>query len=87
MKQVEAIIKPFQLDEVKQALAKLGVEGMTVSEVKGLGSPKGTYRALSRSGVLHRVFAEGQDSNSRVRREGSAIGRSHREGRAHGKDW
>jgi nitrogen regulatory protein P-II 1 len=34
-------IKPFQLDEVKQALAKLGVEGMTVSEVKGFGRQKG----------------------------------------------
>ena len=41
MKQVEAIIKPFQLDEVKQALAKLGVEGMTVSDVKGFGRQKG----------------------------------------------
>jgi nitrogen regulatory protein P-II 1 len=41
MKQVEAIIKPFQLDEVKQALAKVGVEGMTVSEVKGFGRQKG----------------------------------------------
>ena len=41
MKQIEAIIKPFQLEEVKQALAKLGVEGMTVSEVKGFGRQKG----------------------------------------------
>jgi nitrogen regulatory protein P-II 1 len=41
MKQVEAIIKPFQLDEVKQALAKVGIEGMTVSEVKGFGRQKG----------------------------------------------
>ena len=41
MKQVEAIIKPFQLEEVKQALTKLGVEGMTVSDVKGFGRQKG----------------------------------------------
>jgi len=41
MKQIEAIIKPFQLEEVKQALTKLGVEGMTVSEVKGFGRQKG----------------------------------------------
>jgi nitrogen regulatory protein PII len=41
MKQIEAIIKPFQLEEVKQALTKLGVEGMTVSEVQGFGRQKG----------------------------------------------
>src|SRR5256885_16125849 len=41
MKQVEAIIKPSQLDEVQQALTKLGVEGMTVVEVKGFGRQKG----------------------------------------------
>lgn len=41
MKKIEAIIKPFKLDEVKQALSELGVEGMTVSEVKGFGRQKG----------------------------------------------
>src|SRR5215470_18023095 len=41
MKKVEAIIKPFKLDEVKEALAGLGVEGMTVTEVKGFGRQKG----------------------------------------------
>ncbi len=41
MKKVEAIIKPFKLEEVKEALATLGVEGMTVSEVKGFGRQKG----------------------------------------------
>lgn len=41
MKKIEAIIKPFKLDEVKEALSKIGVKGMTVSEVKGFGSQKG----------------------------------------------
>ena len=41
MKKVEAIIKPFKLEEVKDALADLGIEGMTVSEVKGFGRQKG----------------------------------------------
>lgn len=41
MKKVEAIVKPFKLEEVKDALAGLGVEGMTVSEVKGFGRQKG----------------------------------------------
>ncbi len=41
MKKIEAIIKPFKLDEVKSALSELGVEGMTVSEVKGFGRQKG----------------------------------------------
>jgi nitrogen regulatory protein P-II 1 len=41
MKKVEAIIKPFKLEEVKEALAGLGVEGMTVTEVKGFGRQKG----------------------------------------------
>ncbi len=41
MKKIEAIIKPFKLDDVKEALAALGVEGMTVSEVKGFGRQKG----------------------------------------------
>jgi nitrogen regulatory protein P-II 1 len=41
MKKIEAIIKPFRLIEVKDALAKLGIEGMTVVEVKGFGRQKG----------------------------------------------
>jgi len=39
MKKIEAIIKPFKLEEVKSGLAELGIEGMTVSEVKGYGHP------------------------------------------------
>jgi len=41
MKKVEAIIKPFKLDEVKESLSAIGVQGITVSEVKGFGRQKG----------------------------------------------
>jgi nitrogen regulatory protein PII len=41
MKKIEAIIKPFKLEDVKEALSGLGIEGMTVSEVKGFGRQKG----------------------------------------------
>ncbi|MCG3777402.1 MAG: Nitrogen regulatory protein P-II [Nitrospira sp.] len=47
MKMIEAIVKPFKLDEVKDALLEIGLQGMTVSEVKGFGRQKGhkeTYR-------------------------------------------
>jgi nitrogen regulatory protein P-II 1 len=47
MKKIEAVIKPFKLDEVKDALGEIGVAGMTVTEVKGFGRQKGhteTYR-------------------------------------------
>ncbi len=41
MRKIEAIIKPFKLDEMKDALSKIGVKGMTLSEVKGFGRQKG----------------------------------------------
>ncbi len=41
MKKIEAIIKPFKLDEVKEALNDIGIQGLTVSEVKGFGRQKG----------------------------------------------
>ncbi len=41
MKKIEAIIKPFKLDDVKEALNKIGIKGMTVSDVKGYGRQKG----------------------------------------------
>jgi len=41
MKKIEAVIKPFKLDEVREALSEIGVQGMTVSEVKGFGRQKG----------------------------------------------
>ena len=47
MKKVEAIIKPFKLDEVKDALGEIGVQGMTVTEVKGFGRQKGQTEIYS----------------------------------------
>ncbi len=44
MKKIEAVIKPFKLENVKEALAEIGVEGMTLSEVKGFGRKKGTAK-------------------------------------------
>ena len=41
MKKIEAIIKPFKLDDVREALSEVGINGMTVSEVKGFGRQKG----------------------------------------------
>ena len=41
MKKIEAIIKPFKLEDVKEALSKVGIEGMTISEVKGYGRQQG----------------------------------------------
>jgi len=52
MKKIEAIVKPFKLDEVKNALTKIGVQGMTVMEVKGFGRQKGhteSYRGTEYS--------------------------------------
>ena len=52
MKMVEAIVKPFKLDEVKEALTKAGIQGMTVEEVKGFGRQKGhteLYRGVEYS--------------------------------------
>ncbi len=45
MKKIEAIIKPFKMEDVKEALAEVGIEGMTVSEVKGFGRQKATPRS------------------------------------------
>ncbi len=55
MKLVIAIIKPFKLDEVRDALTKLGVEGMTVTEVKGFGRQKG-QKEIYRGAEYNVVF-------------------------------
>jgi|SRR5208283_476416 len=55
MKKIEAIIKPFMLDEVKEALNNIGIKGMTVSEVKGFGRQKG-HVELYRGAEYHIEF-------------------------------
>jgi nitrogen regulatory protein P-II 1 len=57
MKKIEAIIKPFKMEDVKEALTEIGVEGMTVSEVKGFGRQKGhteIYRGASIPSIFYR---------------------------------
>ena len=58
MKKIEAVIKPFKLDDVKDALHEVGVVGMTVTEVKGFGRQKGhteLYREIGRASCRERV--------------------------------
>ena len=62
MKMVTAIIKPFKLDEVREALSNIGVQGITVTEVKGFGRQKGhteLYRGAEYVDALHADVAEG----------------------------
>ena len=47
MKKIEAIIKPFKLDEVKEALREAGIQGITVIEAKGFGRQKGTPSSIA----------------------------------------
>ena len=47
MKLITAIIKPFKLDEVRESLSALGVQGMTVTEVKAMGGKRGTQRFIA----------------------------------------
>ena len=63
MKKIEAIIKPFKLEDVKEALAELGVEGMTVSEVKGFGRQKGHTEIYRGSEYTVDFLPENQNRN------------------------
>ena len=77
MKKIEAIIKPFKLDEVKDALGEVGIEGMTVSEVKGFGRQKGhteIYRGSEYTvDFLPKIKLEIVVSNDRVEQAVAAI--------------
>ena len=84
MKLIEAIIKPFKLDEVKDALVEIGVQGMTVSEVKGFGRQKGSkesYRGAEyTTDFVPKVKIEVYVSDSLVPRVVETITRSAKTG-------
>ena len=61
MKKIEAIIKPFKLDEVKEALQEVGLQGITVTEAKGFGRQKGHTELIPRRRVRRRFSAQGED--------------------------
>jgi len=85
MKKIEAIIKPFKLEDVKEALTEIGVEGMTVSEVKGFGRQKGhteIYRGSEYTvDFLPKVKLELVVAEDRVNRAVDAIVQSARTGK------
>ena len=87
MKKIEAIVKPFKLDEVREALSELGVTGLTVTEVKGFGRQKG-HTELYRGAeyvvdFLPKVKVEVviPDAHGRARDRGDRQGRAHRQDR------
>ena len=85
MKLIEAIIKPFKLDEVKDALNEIGIEGITVSEVKGFGRQKG-HTELYRGAeyvvdFLPKVKVEVVVADALVGRVGEAVERAAKTGR------
>ncbi|MDH5252167.1 MAG: P-II family nitrogen regulator [Nitrospira sp.] len=84
MKLVEAVIKPFKLDEVKEAWREIGVHGMTVSEVKGFGRQKGhkeTYRGQEYTiEFVPKIKIEVAVSDSQVQQVIEAISRAAKTG-------
>lgn len=84
MKLIEAVIKPFKLEEVKEALVEIGVQGMTVTEVKGFGRQKGhieTYRQTEyKSEFVPKVEIKVAVADSQVQRVIEAIVRSAKTG-------
>src|SRR6187402_480452 len=85
MKKIEAIIKPFKMEDVKEALAEVGIEGMTVSEVKGFGRQTGhteIYRGSEYTvDFLPKVKFEIVVSDDRVQRAVDAIVQSAKTGK------
>ena len=85
MKKVEAIIKPFKMEDVKEALAEIGIEGMTVTEVQGFGRQKGhteIYRGSEYTvDFLPKVKIEIVLSDDRVQKAVDAIVQSAKTGK------
>jgi nitrogen regulatory protein PII len=85
MKKIEAIVKPFKMEDVKEALTEIGIEGMTVSEVKGFGRQKGhteIYRGSEYTvDFLPKVKFEIVVSDDRVQRTVETIVRTARTGK------
>ena len=85
MKKLEPIIKPFKLEEVKDALAEIGVEGMTISEVRGFGRQKGhteLYRGSEYTvDFLAKVKLEGVLQDSQVEAVRAAISKAAKTGK------
>ncbi len=85
MKKIEAIIKPFKMEDVKEALSEIGIEGMTVSEVKGFGRQKGhteIYRGSEYTvDFLPKVKFEIVIADDRVQRAVDAIVQSAKTGK------
>src|SRR4030067_58893 len=85
MKKIEAIIKPFKLDEVKEALNDIGIQGITVSEVKGFGRQKGRtelYRGAEYVvDFLHKIKLEVNVPDALVPQVGETVEKSARTGR------
>ena len=67
MKLITAIIKPFKLDDVRQAVADIGIQGITVTEVEGVRPPTRSYGTLSWCRICRRFSAENQDRNGGCR--------------------
>ena len=65
MKKIEAIIKPFKLDDVKTALKEVDIQGMTVTEVKGFGTDRRQVGGLPRQRVRRGLRAQDQDRDRR----------------------
>ena len=68
MKKIEAIIKPFKLDDVREALAEVGITGMTVSEVKGFGRQKGHTELYRGAEYMVDFLPESEVRNRCIRR-------------------